>query len=363
MSAPEDTREEIEVDPNVIDNEDADSALDAQSQTESTASITSSILEYRNIHGRTYQSSKTTEYWAPNDEQHVEGFDVGHHRITMMLDDKLYLAPIGDNPQVGCLSYICTMVEPNTEKKILDIGTGTGIWAIDMAVQFPSTHIIGTDISPTQPAWVPPNVDFQIDDAQLEWNFEPKSFDFIHIRSLHGAINDWPKLYRRIYRFLKPGGWFQHMEPGLALRCDNPDINMNENHVFKQWSQLFYDAGERLSRTFYITDKKMEEWARQAGFTDVVPKTFKLPYGGWPKDKKLKELGRYVNYYMDMSLGGFATYPMSELLGWSFEEITILVAQMRAAIHDQKSLPNGDMYVTYGRKPEEASKTTQGETE
>jgi len=29
----------------------------------STASISSSIYEYRTIHGRTYQSSKTTEYW------------------------------------------------------------------------------------------------------------------------------------------------------------------------------------------------------------------------------------------------------------------------------------------------------------
>jgi ribosomal protein L11 methylase PrmA len=32
-----------------------------------------------------------------------------------MLDDKLHLAPIGENPQ-----------------RILDVGTGTGIWAIDM---------------------------------------------------------------------------------------------------------------------------------------------------------------------------------------------------------------------------------------
>lgn len=30
---------------------------------ESTASLSSSILEYRDLHGRKYQSSKTTEYW------------------------------------------------------------------------------------------------------------------------------------------------------------------------------------------------------------------------------------------------------------------------------------------------------------
>ncbi|KAH7239831.1 hypothetical protein B0J15DRAFT_516385 [Fusarium solani] len=248
-------------------------------QVESTASITSSILEDRNIHGRTYQSSKTTEYC---DEKHVEGFDVGHHWITMLLDDKLYLPPIRDNPQARLI-------------RILDVGTGSGIWAI-----------------------------FQIDDAQLNWTFEPESFDFIHIRSLHGAIDDWPKLYGQLFKFLKPGGWFQHMEPGIALRCDNPAIKYaNFGSVFKQWAQLFYDAGDRLGRTFDITDTKMENWAREAGFTKIAPKTFKLPYG----------------------LGGFATYPMSQILGWSLEEITVLVGQMRAAINDQKNFPNGDMYV------------------
>ncbi|RTE77573.1 hypothetical protein BHE90_007955 [Fusarium euwallaceae] len=34
----------------------------------------------------------------------------------MVLDDKLYKAPIGDNPQ-----------------RILDIGTGTGIWTMSIA--------------------------------------------------------------------------------------------------------------------------------------------------------------------------------------------------------------------------------------
>lgn len=39
-----------------------------------------------------------------------------HHLFLVMRDDKLHLAPIGPKPQ-----------------RILDIGTGTGIWAIDMA--------------------------------------------------------------------------------------------------------------------------------------------------------------------------------------------------------------------------------------
>lgn len=53
---------------------------------------------------------------------------------TLILDNKLYLAPIEKNVQ-----------------KVLDIGTGTGIWAIDFADEHPSATVIGTDISPIQP--------------------------------------------------------------------------------------------------------------------------------------------------------------------------------------------------------------------
>lgn len=38
-------------------------------------------------------------------------------------------------------------------KTILDIGTGTGIWAMEMADQYPESLIIGTDLSPVQPTW------------------------------------------------------------------------------------------------------------------------------------------------------------------------------------------------------------------
>lgn len=43
----------------------------------STASITSSILEYRKFQGRTYHSDRhPTEYFTPNDEQQSESIDI-----------------------------------------------------------------------------------------------------------------------------------------------------------------------------------------------------------------------------------------------------------------------------------------------
>lgn len=43
-----------------------------------------------------------------------------HHIVNLLLANKLHLAPIVENPQ-----------------KILDLGTGTGIWAIDIAESVP----------------------------------------------------------------------------------------------------------------------------------------------------------------------------------------------------------------------------------
>ena len=50
-------------------------------------------------------------------------------------------------------------------QEVLDGGTGTGIWAIDFADSHPESLVTGIDVSPIHPAWVPPNVRFEIDDA------------------------------------------------------------------------------------------------------------------------------------------------------------------------------------------------------
>lgn len=71
----------------------------------------------------------------PNDESEQDRLDLTHRMFTIVIGDKLYLAPIA---------------KPT---RVLDIGTGTGIWAIELGDEHPECEILGTDLSPTQPTW------------------------------------------------------------------------------------------------------------------------------------------------------------------------------------------------------------------
>jgi hypothetical protein len=71
----------------------------------------------------------------------------------------------------------------------------------DFADEYPSAEVIGTDLSPIQPSFVPPNLRFEIDDATESWVYS-QEFDLVHVRSLYGAIADWPAFYREALKYL-----------------------------------------------------------------------------------------------------------------------------------------------------------------
>lgn len=96
-------------------------------------------------------------------------------------DDRLHLAPI-----------------PPTPQRILECGTGTGIWAMEMGDRYPSAEIVGVDITATAPAHVPPNVRFEIDDLEDVWTWSAP-FEYVHSRYMTGAIKDWERYVRQCY--------------------------------------------------------------------------------------------------------------------------------------------------------------------
>jgi hypothetical protein len=66
----------------------------------------------------------------------------------------------------------------------------------------PSAEVVGVDLSPIQPSFVPPNCRFEVDDINQDWTYPNDHFDFVHVRALIGCIPDWTKLYEKAFKFV-----------------------------------------------------------------------------------------------------------------------------------------------------------------
>ncbi|KAI0506693.1 S-adenosyl-L-methionine-dependent methyltransferase [Xylaria bambusicola] len=323
---PQQAQEEEEFD-------DVDSAY-GDDNASSTASLSASILEYRTVHGRTYHSERgNAQSWNPNDAQHDESMDILHHVSTLMQDGRLTMAYIDDSVQ-----------------KVLDVGCGTGIWAIDFADQYPHTEVVGVDISPSQPQWIPPNLKFEIDDITQPWTYPRSSFDYIHMRWLIGAIPDWYMVFREIFQTLRPGGIFESKESSCVIQSDDGTVPYGS--ALDQWGRVFSEAGRKFGRTFRPLEEELQLKAMQAaGFIDIKVYNMKTTLGPWPADPKHKEIGQYARLALEQDIEGFIMYMWTTVLGWTREEIAVYAAHLRRELRSPQYHAYYPQRVVVGRKP------------
>ncbi|KAI9737927.1 MAG: hypothetical protein M1834_009297 [Cirrosporium novae-zelandiae] len=315
-------------------NDDADSAFGGSvGSDEYTASLTSSVLDYKYENGRRYHAYHAGEYIIPNDELEQERMDLHHHIHRLVLSGALFRAPIKSDPN-----------------RVLDIGTGTGIWAIDFADEFPSAVVIGTDLSPIQPSWVPPNCIFEIDDCESDWPDEwaRQPFDFIHARSLAGSIRDHSRLLSQAFDNLAPGGWMEMQDFEVWIHTD--DDTIQKAKWIRQWQEQLEEASIKFGKRMNVASE-YKGWMIKAGFEDVTDDIYKCPLSPWPRDPKMKELGRTEQVAMLDSVESYTLALFTRVLGWSNAETQVLIAGVRKEILDLSIHIYGKIHFAYGRKP------------
>ncbi|KAG4419764.1 hypothetical protein IFR04_007074 [Cadophora malorum] len=297
----------------------------------STQSLYDTDIEYQTINERRYCEN----YSMPNDDAEQGRLQMLHDIFLNVMGGRVSMAPL-QNPQ-----------------KILDIGTGTGEWAIAMAELYPNADVTGTDIAKIQPTSVPCNMDFQIDDAEYDggWTWTPNSFDLVHFRNMIGAFTDWNQVYREAYKAIKPGGFIEVMDLEIASL---PDYFPDDPMVVR-WFNTFVEA-TKLAGMPMTTDHLDSQVLAAAGFTNISTVTKTIPCGVWPCGEEKKTGMHFLSVIYD-GIEAACLKVFVEQLRWEPAEVTKLCKEVakaiRALAQDQRRSQGFgmDVKVLVGRKP------------
>ena len=213
------------------------------------------------VQGREYLT--TAPYFLPKDEEEVNRLDFQHYLFRFALRGN-FAAPI------------------QTPASILDVGTGTGRWAMEMAALFPLANVVGLDVVPPpadENASLGHGLDRRPDNyIYIQGNvldglpFPDASFDFVHQRLLVAALPEarWPGVVAELLRVTRPGGWVELLE--AIPTKGGPGMN-----ALYEW---LVAVGLRRGVNTLVTPH-IADFLRAAGAQSVVARDLPMAMGKW----------------------------------------------------------------------------------
>ncbi|KAF4840238.1 Secondary metabolism regulator LAE1 [Colletotrichum siamense] len=310
-----------------------DSASESGSFALSSKSVTSSLLQYRVENGRTYHFYKEGKYVMPNDDRESDRLDAQHRIMVITLGGWLGLAPPCDpKAKVG---------------RVLDVGTGTGIWAADFGAVHPEADVLGMDLSAPQIEIAPDNVRFEIDDLEEEWIYS-RPFDYIHHRLLNSCINDWDVYLTKIYENLVPGGYVELQEGEIRLMSDDDTLPADSD--LAKYIDLLQEAAEKNGRR-WMDMRAVKAKMLDIGFVDVELYYYKWPINDWPKHQYYKDLGT-LNYENTFdALEAMCVALFTRVLKWKRHEVNVFLINVRKDLKNRAYHAYFPIPIIVGRKP------------
>ncbi|KAH6711824.1 methyltransferase LaeA [Leptodontidium sp. MPI-SDFR-AT-0119] len=292
-------------------------------------------------HGRTYSGFRKGKYMFPIDEDEMDRMDIYHKIFSVARREALHSTIFTQNYDKG--------------PRVLDLGCGTGIWAIDMAEKYHhyGVEVQGVDLALIQPAQIPPNLIFHQRDIESPWFWcDVDSWDMIHMRMLAGSISNWPATYAQIFRHLKPQyGWIEHVEIDMEPRCDDGTLPADSSII--QWTRALFDATARAYRPLAY-NRETGAMLHAQGFVDIKEEIIKVPLNPWESDPHLKDIGRWYNLGLTQGLEALTIAPLTRMSQWTKEDVDRLIANVKREVCSKKIHAYCNMHIWIARRPADA---------
>ncbi|KAI0673225.1 S-adenosyl-L-methionine-dependent methyltransferase [Trametes maxima] len=189
---------------------------------------------------------------------------------------------------------------PGEQRRVVDLGTGTGQWVLDVAREFPHVRFYGVDIVPIATRYPPPNVIFEMHDIMEPFRYASGTIDMVHARSITMAIRDYRALLQEVGRMLRRGGLFVSCEWGrYPIMADGSDITVRAPRMCAFFDALHETLGVRRGiEPIASRIPRMLEDSRQ--FTDIQAKRFYAPVGDWPAGPDVREMAQDLRRMMEV---------------------------------------------------------------
>jgi ubiquinone/menaquinone biosynthesis C-methylase UbiE len=168
-------------------------------------------------------------------------------------------------------NHLAPIVSP---KAVLDVGSGTGRWVVEVAQEFPQARVTGIDINPTTPQAAPLSAQFIQQDILKGLPFSSQSFDYLHSRFLVAAVPvvSWSELLREYMRVTRPGGWIELFEGGTTFLNVGP---LTQQYL-AWWELLGKQRGINASLMGQIP-----YLMQKIGMQNIQAQVLHVPVGKW----------------------------------------------------------------------------------
>lgn len=315
---------------------------------------------FTQLHGRR-RNVLNERYMLPADEDEIRRYSYHHRILQFVCAGRNYVGPVKE---------VLTYPGVKHKRRVLDVGTGGGLWAIEMADEFPRVDVTGVDLAPIQPREVPPNCSFELCDLDgPELPYSNHAYDIIHARSMHTGIGNYQQFVNELTRILRPGGILILIEPDSQPVVDGQLVGIPPHDALGAitssgkrpqtsyasgapgWFALWEAYRNCLTRKGVDVNVPSHLGAiiRQTGaYEKIRVQEASIPIGFWPKDETLLTIGQLAWMEYDHLLP--AMRPMLLEAGIPEWKVKVLIEDAHRDMYEPVMPPSVRLHVVHAIK-------------